>query len=259
VNGDGHVDVATANSSSASGTILLGDGTGQLGAPDVVPASPFVTATDLGDLDGDGDLDWVLSCYGGGEWRCYRNDGAGNFAFDQDFDADSNPGCSLIVDFDGDLDMDLVLIDEVADFVTLLRNEECPVIGTRFCSPAVPNSSGEPGTMTVRGSTVVSEDCLVLVASDLPTGSNIGYFLMGTGSNTFVPPGSSGPICIAPGLKRYLPPVNNTSGGGFTRVVGTSGPVSGNITPGSTWSFQAWHRDGMAPSNLTDAVSVAFQ
>ena len=113
--------------------------------------------------------------------------------------------------------------------------------------------------MNVRGNTTVTDDCLFLEANQLPTGSNIGYFIMGTGTNTFVPPGSSGPICIAPGIKRYLPPVNNTLGGSFWRNVGTGGSVSGNITPGSTWSFQAWHRDGMNPSNLTDAVSVTFQ
>ena len=69
-------------------------------------------------------------------------------------------------------------------------------------------------------------------------------------------------LCVTPGLVRYLPPVSNTNEfpGGFSRVVGTAGPQSSNITPGSTWNFQAWHRDSMAgTSNLTDAVSVTFQ
>ena len=79
--------------------------------------------------------------------------------------------------------------------------------------------------------------------------------------NTFVPPGSAGPICITPGLQRFSPPVSNTEDmpGGFSRVVGTTGPTSGLITAGSTWSFQAWHRDGTFPSNLTDAMSVTFR
>ena len=116
--------------------------------------------------------------------------------------------------------------------------------------------------MTVTGSDVVDDDDLTLSATELPTQPNIGYFIMGTGQATFVPPGSAGPICVAPGLKRYLPPVSNTSEGpgGFTRVVGTNGPVSGFLQPGSTWGFQAWHRDSAAgTSNLTDAVRVAFQ
>jgi hypothetical protein len=135
-------------------------------------------------------------------------------------------------------------------------------IGTRFCTPAVPNSSGQPGTMRTFGRVQTVESNLTLAAENLPTNSNVGYFIMGTGTNTFTPPGSSGPICVTPGIKRFLPPVSNTAeyAGGFVRVVGTSGPVSSWITPGSTWSFQAWHRDSAAStSNMTDAVSVTFQ
>ena len=134
-------------------------------------------------------------------------------------------------------------------------------LGERVCSPAVPNSTGHPGSVSVLGSDVVADDDLTLIARDLPSESNIGYFIMGQGSSTFTPPGSAGPICIAPGILRYLPPVENTTElqGGFAREVGTSGPISGLITPGSTWSFQAWHRDGTQPSNLTDAARVVFQ
>ena len=101
----------------------------------------------------------------------------------------------------------------------------------------------------------------ILSATNLPMNSNIGYFIMGAGMNTFVPPGSTGPICVTPGLLRLLPPVSNTNEepGGFSRAVGTSGPQTGSITAGSTWNFQAWHRDSAAgTSNLTDAVSIDF-
>ena len=137
-----------------------------------------------------------------------------------------------------------------------------PNLGTVYCDPAVPNSTGFPGEITVTGSDVVADDDLTLTATNLPTNSNIGYFIMGTGMNTSTPPGSAGPICVSPGILRYLPPIENTNEmpGGFERVVGTSGPQSGNITPGSTWNFQAWHRDSIAgTSNLTNAVSVTFQ
>lgn len=135
-------------------------------------------------------------------------------------------------------------------------------IGQATGCPAVPNSTGATGRMYVTGNDLVAADDLTLTALGLPPQPNIGYFLMGTGSNTFVPPGSAGPICVAPGIKRYLPPVDNTAqlGGGFQRTTGTTGPVSGQITGGSTWSFQAWHRDSMAgSSNLSDSVSVTFQ
>jgi len=66
----------------------------------------------------------------------------------------------------------------------------------------------------------------------------------------------------APGLQRLQPPVSDTSEleGGFVREVGTSGPISSAITPGSTWGFQAWYRDAEAgASNFTRAVRVTFR
>jgi hypothetical protein len=107
--------------------------------------------------------------------------------------------------------------------------------------------------------------------------TNIGYFIMGTGQNTFVPPGSAGPICVAPGLKRFLMPASMTSetivyhnpfngtpttdvAQGFSRAVLGAGATEfiGVITPGSRWNFQAWFRDTPGLSNLSDAVSVDF-
>lgn len=127
-----------------------------------------------------------------------------------------------------------------------------------------------------------SPNRLMMIAANAPGPNNggqtnIGYFIMGTGQNTFVPPGSAGPLCVAPGLKRYLPPVNKTNetitfhnpvtggpttltGQGFSRAALGAGahPIGSAITAGSRWNFQAWHRDGMNPSNLSDAVSVDF-
>ncbi|MDX1390323.1 MAG: FG-GAP-like repeat-containing protein, partial [Acidobacteriota bacterium] len=61
VDGDGHEDVAGINSFDNNGAILIGDGSGQLDPPQTYPTDPFVLASDLADLDGDGDLDWITS------------------------------------------------------------------------------------------------------------------------------------------------------------------------------------------------------
>jgi hypothetical protein len=87
----------------------------------------------LGDLDGDGDLDWVLSSFGAGLWRVYLNDGSGHFTFDQDIPADSNPSCSVLIDVDNDGDLDLVLSDEIADTVKIMQNGNGP---SPLCPPA---------------------------------------------------------------------------------------------------------------------------
>ncbi len=121
VNGDGALDVSVANGGSHTGAILLGDGAGGLGPAQTHPVDPLVVATDLGDLDGDGDLDWMTASFGG-DWTLFTNDGTGSFTFDREFDAPAAASCSLMMDVDNDGDLDLALVDELADEVVLLRN-----------------------------------------------------------------------------------------------------------------------------------------
>lgn len=129
VNGDGHMDVTCANNgASSNGAILLGDGAGGLAAPVTYFGDPNV-ATDLGDFDGDGDLDWVLSSFSAGHWRLFTNNGVGTFAFVQTFPALNNPSCAVILDFDNDRDLDLALTDEIADVITLQKNDGTRLLG----------------------------------------------------------------------------------------------------------------------------------
>ncbi len=127
VNGDGHEDVSAVNSSTNNGAILLGDGAGSLGPPSTHATDPFPLATDLGDLDGDGDLDWVTSSFSG-DWFVFKNDGAGVFSFDQEILAPAAASCALMTDLDNDGDLDLVLVDEIADVVILMENVGGPPV-----------------------------------------------------------------------------------------------------------------------------------
>jgi hypothetical protein len=144
VNGDGHDDIASANSENNNGAILLGDGLGNLQAPATVPTDPFPLATDLGDIDGDGDLDWMTSSFSG-DWNLFLNNGGqqggtpGTFTFLQEFDALSAASCSLFLDFDNDGDLDLALIDELADKVILVRSNNTPPLQINNFLPFVQN------------------------------------------------------------------------------------------------------------------------
>ncbi len=119
---DGREDVAVVNGRSNNAAVLRGDGRGGLEAPRIHPIAPFGLASDLGDMDGDGDLDWLTSSFSG-EWRLFEN--RGDLAFDVRtlFRAPRAASCALPFDADGDGDLDLALIDEVADEVILVRNE----------------------------------------------------------------------------------------------------------------------------------------
>lgn len=121
VNGDGTEDVAAVNSSTNRGAILFGDGTGQLGTRQLYTTDPFPLATDLGDLDGDGDLDWVTSSFSG-DWFLFENTGAGVFEFRQEFLAPQASSCALLLDIDNDRDLDLALIDELSDDIIIMAN-----------------------------------------------------------------------------------------------------------------------------------------
>lgn len=126
VNGDGNVDVSTANSFAGNGAILLGNGDGTLQTSSAAPSvNGHCVATDLPDVDGDGDPDWVLSSFGAGTWTLFENNGAGGFSEFRVFNAPNNPACCLPFDYDNDGDVDLALIDEIGDQILLMRNV-CP-------------------------------------------------------------------------------------------------------------------------------------
>ena len=140
-------------------------------------------------------------------------------------------------------------------------------IGTPYCGPAVPNSTGAAGTLTASGSPSVAANNLTLTASDLPQNqfgifvvSDTQAFVMGAGGT------SNGNLCVGGGIGRYSNP-------GEIQATGTSGEFSFMIDvnairrptnnvpamPGDTWYFQAWHRDGVGQgSNFTNGMQVDF-
>jgi len=128
LNGDGLEDVASANSNNNNGAILLGIGDGNLAAPVLYAADPFPLATDVADLDGDGDLDWILSSFNG-DWRLFLNTGLGVFTLLQELPSSQAASCSIPVDLDNDGDIDLALIDELADELVICRNSGYTPLG----------------------------------------------------------------------------------------------------------------------------------
>ncbi len=117
--GDGDLDVAVAGVGSliptddAAGyaTILYNDGPGTWRRSDILRDVPRLADIQPADLDGDGDLDWAVACFG---WRMtgfvgwLRNDGTGY----ELIRLDERPGAIHVpvVDLDGDGRLDIVAI-----------------------------------------------------------------------------------------------------------------------------------------------------
>jgi hypothetical protein len=138
----------------------------------------------------------------------------------------------------------------------------------RYCTPAVPNSTGQPGVLSVTGSYAAGANDLTVEASQLPPNS-FGFFLTSRSQGLVMGPGGSqGDLCLGGAIGRYVGPgqiMNSGSAGAFslaldlTMVPTPTGFVA--VQPGDIWNFTAWHRDavsGAATSNFTDAVSVTF-
>ncbi|MCP3915677.1 MAG: hypothetical protein GY711_08990 [bacterium] len=133
-------------------------------------------------------------------------------------------------------------------------------LGTSYCGPAVPNSTGAPGLMAVSGSPAVADNNVALTATDLPSGQ-FGYFLAGRTQGFFNPPGSSGILCLSGNIGRYNQVVNIGQGPAFSIQIDVDAiPVNPPTAAmaGETWNFQCWYRD-LGSSNFTDAVAVPFQ
>jgi len=98
----------------------------------------FPLAMDIGDLDGDNDLDLIASNYGGATFNIFNNTGAGVFSNSPVvLQASSSGSCITVHDRDNDGDLDLAGIDEVDDLLFIFNNG---TTGINTGSPEIPAS-----------------------------------------------------------------------------------------------------------------------
>ena len=142
-------------------------------------------------------------------------------------------------------------------------------LGTAYCGPAVPNSTGNSGEISASGSALISNNDVTLEASSLPNNA-FGFFLTSlTQGSVNQPGGSQGVLCLGGAIGRYVGPgqIKNTgSTGSFSLLINLNampqpaGAVA--ATAGQTWNFTTWHRDvvgGSATSNFTNGRAITFQ
>ena len=138
---------------------------------------------------------------------------------------------------------------------------------TRYCSPGALNSTGAAASIDVSGSLIAAQNDLVLQATSLPP-SQFGIFIVAP-SQGFLPGingTSNGNLCLSGSVGRYRGPgqILATGSGSFSLPIDLTAIPQGSSTvatsPGQSWNFQAWFRDGVGlGSNLTDAIQVVFE
>ncbi len=162
-NGDGKLDIVTANAGDNTITVLLGDGSGGFtaatGSPFAVGAQPVAVA--VGDLNGDGKLDVVTANNGDNTITVLLGDGSGGFdmATATPFAVGANPAWLAVADLNGDGELDIVTANAGDNTVTeLLGNgtgafgtaaDNPLAVGSKPCSVAVGdfNGDGQPDLM----------------------------------------------------------------------------------------------------------------
>ncbi|MCP3916799.1 MAG: hypothetical protein GY711_14680 [bacterium] len=132
--------------------------------------------------------------------------------------------------------------------------------GTVYCSPAIPNSTGASGVLCATGSLSIPANNLTLTATELPPGQ-FGYFLVSATQGSFVPPGSTGFLCLSNNIGRFNMAAQIIQGPtGVLQIDLGAIPVNPPVATqsGDLWDFQCWYRDIGGTSNFTDAVSILF-
>ena len=183
-NGDGKLDLAIGNLSSATVSILLGNGDGTFATK-----HDFVTGTDprsiaVGDFNGDGKLDLVVANNVSGTVSILLGNGDGTFAPKMDFPVGVRPRSVVVADFNGDGKLDLAVANHDSNTVSILLGN-----GDGTFAPKKDFRAGvAPYWVTTADFNGDGKLDLAVVDYDstTPTGSNVSI-LLGNGDGTFGP------------------------------------------------------------------------
>lgn len=130
--GDGKLDVATANFSSGDLTVLLGDGIGGLGPASSHAVDPSPQGIASGDFNEDGFADLATANYYSDTLSVLLGDGSGGFGPATAFGTGggTSPNFAITADFDGDGHLDLVSANYNNDSISVLAGDGNGSFGT---------------------------------------------------------------------------------------------------------------------------------
>lgn len=119
-NGDGYLDLVTANWNSGGITVLTNDTRGNFVVATNVATGPNPPSVVTGDFNGDSKVDLAVANWGNGTVTILLGDGAGGFTVTTNLSGFSNPWNLTTADFNHDSVLDLVVPSYSGGQVTVL-------------------------------------------------------------------------------------------------------------------------------------------
>jgi len=135
MNGDGHLDIVTANeeqSGSDTVSVFINNGSGGFEDRFEYPVGACPRSAVLGDIDIDGDLDIITANSEDNTIAVLKNNGTGFFETKIGYAVGDGPFSLGIDDIDGDYDLDIVTGNYGDNTVSVLRNEGGSMFGSRI-------------------------------------------------------------------------------------------------------------------------------
>jgi hypothetical protein len=243
LNGDGKVDVVTANYHSGTVGILLGNGNGTFGSAATINGGrPNEVA--IGDFDGDGKPDLAITEYNTDNVSVYLGNGNGTFGSPANDGVGGRPFGILTFDLNGDGKPDLVTANDQSQDVTVSLNNGN---GT-FPAPSVSPTGSNPYSVAIGDFNGDGKPDLVTA----DRGIFAATVLLGNGDGTF-----QAPLNVSLPNAAYSVVVGDFNGdgkqdlaisGGGNIVTVILGNGNGTFQPGDTLYFV-----GSAPRSLVAA------
>jgi hypothetical protein len=192
LDGDGDLDLVTANYNSDNVSVLLNNGNGTFATHSVYAVGLDPLSVFSADLDGDGDLDLAVANSGSHNVSVLLNNGSGTFTPRSDYPVGDGPLSVFSADLDGDGDMDLATANAFSNNVSVLLNNG---IGT--FAPHSDYPAGD-GPWSVFSADLDGDGDLDLATTNF--GSDNVSVLLNKGNGTFAPhsdyPAGDGPWSV---------------------------------------------------------------